>query len=171
MKYRYTEAERKKLLENLVVQVDSREQENKHITDFFTAKKIKFEKKSLESGDYSFYITECPELGINHEWWCDNLFIERKASLDELAGNLKEERFFNEVKRTLNIKQKFLIIESCSWEDIINHKYMSQYSEKAFYSQLIKLMTKYDIKIIFTKRSGAMIYQICRWVIEEEIMK
>ena len=48
MKYRYTEAERKKLLENLVVQVDSREQENKHITDFFTAKKIKFEKKSLK---------------------------------------------------------------------------------------------------------------------------
>lgn len=171
IKPRYTEAERKALLSNLVIQVDKREQNNNHILDFFDKHKIQYEERSLESGDYNFYIKQCSELGIMWDWWCDNLLVERKNSLDELANNLKEERFFNEIKRTVDTKHKFLIIENGSWEDILAHKYQSQYSEKAFFSQLIKLMTKYDFKIIFTKNTGFMIYQICRWILEQEILK
>lgn len=155
----------------MVIQVDKREQANQHIIDFFDKSKIQHESKSLTTGDYSFYIKKCPELGIMWDWWADNLFLERKANLNELANNLKEERFFNEMKRTIDFKHKFLVIENGSWEDILLHNYQSQYSEKAFYSQMIKLMAKYDIKIIFTKNIGLMIYQICRWVLELEILK
>lgn len=155
----------------MVIQVDTREQVNQQILDFFVKNKIQYEEKALNTGDYSFYIKKCPELGIMCDLWADDLMIEKKSGLDELAGNMKEERFFNEIKRTVNIKHKFLLIESGSWEDILSHNYRSQYNEKAFFSQMIKLMTKYDIHIIFSNNAGFMIYQICRWVFEQEILK
>ena len=91
----------------MVIQVDKREQANQHILSFFDKNKINYESRSLNTGDYSFYIKQCPELGIMWDWWADNLFIERKASLDELANNLKEERFFNEIKRTVDSSISF----------------------------------------------------------------
>lgn len=171
MKYRYTEKECKQLLSNMVIQVDTREQVNQHILDFFIKNKIQYEEKALKTGDYSLYIKKCPELGIMCDWWADDLTIEKKSGLDELSGNMKEERFFNEIKRTVDMKHKFLIIENGSWEDILAHNYRSQYNEKAFFSQMIKLQTKYNFKIIFTQNAGFMIYQICRWVLELEILK
>lgn len=83
----------------------------------------------------------------------DELFLERKSTIDELANNLKGETFVV-IKRTKNIEHKYIIIENGSWEDILAHNYESQYNEKSFYNTLLKLQAKYNIKILFCKDSA-----------------
>ena len=101
----------------------------------------------------------------------DELFLERKANLDELANNLKGETFVNEIKRTKNIEHKYIIIENGSWEVILAHNYQSQYNEKSFYNTLLKLQAKYNIKILFCKDSARMIYNICKTILDMKILK
>lgn len=171
LKNRYTDKEYKLLIANMVIQVDNREQGNQAILDFFNKNKIQYENRSLDSGDYSFYIKKCEELGIMHDMWFDDIVVEKKSGLDELANNLKEERFFNEIKRTYNIPHKFLVIESGCIDDVLNHQYRSEYNEKAFMSQLVKMQIKYNWKIIFSQNLGYVIYSICLWRLRQEIIK
>ena len=92
-RYRYTDTELKELLQSIVVVVDSREQKNKHITDWFDKKKITYITKSLANGDYNFYLPENEKLGISKSlWFTKDVMFERKANLDELAGNLTKNR-------------------------------------------------------------------------------
>jgi ERCC4-type nuclease len=172
MRIFYTEKQYKELLSNMVIQIDKREQKNEHIKKWFDQNKISYMDKSFESGDYGFIIKANPDLGfLKDTHFVDELFIERKKNLDELANNFKSDAFSNEIKRTKNIEHKFLIIENGSWEDILAHRYESQYNELAFYRTLIKLQTKYNIHIIFTKDSAEMIYNICRSVLDLKILK
>ena len=172
MKFYYTEKQYKELLANMVIQIDKREQQNTHITDWLDKNGVQHMSKSFESGDYGFIIKKCDELGFPRDThFVDELFLERKANLDELAGNLKGDAFVNEIKRTKNIEHKYIIIENGSWEDILAHNYQSQYNEKAFYNTLLKLQAKYNIKILFCKDSAKMIYGICKTVLDLKILK
>ena len=66
----------------MTVLVDTREQENGHITDYFDAKGIPYKKKALEFGDYSFLIPRNDELSIPRDLiFSHKIMIERKASL------------------------------------------------------------------------------------------
>ena len=68
IQYKFTDTEIKKLLkENVVIIVDTREQENKHITDFFDKKEIKYISKKLDAGDYAIKLIASPELGIHRD--------------------------------------------------------------------------------------------------------
>ena len=81
------------MVKSLVVLVDTREKSNNHITEWFSKKKIPYESKALSNGDYSFYIPKQPELNIDRSMLFDKeTMIERKASLDELSGNLAQNR-------------------------------------------------------------------------------
>lgn len=172
MKFYYTDKQYKDLLNSLVIQIDKREQRNEHIVEWFDKNNINYMMKSFESGDYGFIIKKNEELGFCRDThFVDELFIERKHDLDEIAVNLKESAFINEIKRTMNIKNKYIIIENGSWDDIINHNYKSKYNEKAFYRTMLKLQSKYGIKIIFCKNSGEMIYNICIDILNKEILK
>ena len=51
--YRFTDREIKKILDNLTICVDSREQSNQHIIDFFDKKKVPYVVEKLPFGDYS----------------------------------------------------------------------------------------------------------------------
>jgi ERCC4-type nuclease len=172
MRNYYTDKQYKELLNSLVIQIDKREKSNQHVIDWLDKNNIQHMSKSFESGDYGFLIKKNEELGfIRDTFFVDELFIERKHDLDEIAGNLKDNAFINEIKRTKNIEHKYIIIENGSWDDILNHKYQSQYNEKALYKTLLKLQSKYNIKIIFTKRSPEMIYSICRDILDSKILK
>ena len=48
--YRYTKTERKELLDSLVVLVDTREQANLNIIDYFNEKNINYKNKKLDAG-------------------------------------------------------------------------------------------------------------------------
>lgn len=168
----YTDKQYKDLLNNLVIQIDKREQSNQHIIDWLDKNNISHMSKSLESGDYGFIIRKNEDLGfLRDAFFIDELFIERKHNLDELAGNLKDSAFLNEIKRTKNIEHKYIIIENGSWDDILNHNYRSQYNELAFYRTMLKLQSKYGIHIIFSSRSPEMIYNICKNVLDSKILK
>ena len=96
MKHYYTEKEYKILLSHLVILHDTREQTGEHILNYFDEQGIKHEKRALKTGDYSFKISACEELGIKRDlYFTDTLCIERKNSVSEIAGNFceKDDRF------------------------------------------------------------------------------
>ena len=77
----------------MVVLIDTREKKNDHITEYFDKHKIAYERRALSCGDYSFYIKANQELAIPRDLYFDNqIYVERKASLDELAINFTKER-------------------------------------------------------------------------------
>ena len=157
MRYRYTKKGLDTLVKNIVVVYDTREQQNEHILTYFNKKGIKYKKRKLDEGDYTFYIesnAETKPLGILKDTWFDNaIIIERKANLEELSGNLTEKdghserkRFENELIRSQK-KTLFLVIENGSWADMIFHNYDTQYASKAFTNSLNSFQQKYDFDI------------------------
>ena len=176
MKYYYTDKQLKELISHIVILHTGNEQKNQHILDYFDKKKIKHKQKALKTGDYSFMIEACPELGfIKDTYFTDELCIERKNSVDELAGNIKEkdERFLKELNRMINIKHCYLLIEDDRVDDIIGHNYDSKYNELAFIRQFIAMQKKSNLYIHFIEKEnmGFMIYEICYSALMNQILK
>mgnify|MGYP002520546178 CR=1 FL=1 len=176
MKQYYTEKQLKELVSHIVILHDTAEKINQHILDYFDKKGIKHKGKSLKTGDYSFMIEACPELGFARDtYFTDELCIERKNSVSELAGNIKEkdERFLKELNRMINIEHCYLLIENDSIDDIIEHNYESQYNELAFFRQFIGMQKRSNLYTYFISRShmGFMIYEICYSCLMNKILK
>lgn len=153
MHYHYTDTELKNLLKTLTIIVDTRENQNKHIIDYFDKKKIPYITKKLDHADYSCFIPANTELGIMRDmYFTDTVCIERKAHLNELANNLSNdrERFVNELIRKGKSKL-FLMVESTpnGYSDILNHNYNSKYGEASFTATLKSMEAQYNINISF----------------------
>ena len=88
--YKFSVEEIKKLTKSMVILVDSREKKNTHILDYFRKQKISFHTEKLEYGDYSFMIPAAAAGG--DIFFHRDCVVERKASLEELSGNLTGER-------------------------------------------------------------------------------
>lgn len=143
-KYR-TEKEVKDLLKTMALIVDTREQVNYNILGYLSEKGIPHISRKLDVGDYS-----CEIDGMTLE---DSIAIERKNSIDEIAGNFTADRkrFENEFLRAkANGTKMFLVIENCSWQDIKSHNYHSKMSPAALMGSLLSWQTKYNITVIFT---------------------
>lgn len=171
----YTDKQVNEIIKSMVVLVDTREKANEHITTYFDSKGVAFKQKALESGDYSVLIPPLAELGIVLPQTLNKpieggLFIERKNSLEELAGNLGKyrDRFEAEMQRMKNA-EKHLIIEGGSWSDIILGNYDSNLGAKAFYNSLLTFISRYNLHIHFTtpKFAGCLIRGICENKIKE----
>ena len=175
-KHYYTEKQYKELLSHLVILHTGNEQVNDHIVDYFDKNKIKHKKKALKTGDYSFYIETCPELGfIRDTYFTDQLAIERKNSVDELAGNFVEhnERFFKELNRFINIQDCYILLEDDKIDDVIEHNYRSKYDEKAYLRRLLAVQKVSNFYLYFIKKEnmGKMIYEICLSSLNSKILK
>ena len=91
--YKYTDKQQEELLSSITIIVDTREKENKNIIDYFEKKKIRYNKKTLDYGDYSFFLPQNIELSIPRDLYFDKkIAIERKMSLEELSGNFSQHR-------------------------------------------------------------------------------
>lgn len=94
MRNKYTDAEIKTLLKNICIIVDTREQVWGNIEEYFKKNNIQYRREKLNQGDYSACLVSNEEtmpLGVIRDMYFDNeIVIERKASIDELAGNMKE---------------------------------------------------------------------------------
>lgn len=101
MRYKFTEKEIKELYKQIVVLVDSREQENHHVTGWFAKNKIQFKTLKLDYGDYSAMLPVGSFKGQNRDiYFTNDLVIERKFCIDELAMNLKDKKTnLNEIKQ------------------------------------------------------------------------
>ena len=124
--YRYTKTELEELLDSIEILIDTREKENKHITDYLKRQGVKFKTKKLDYGDYSFMIPANKQHGIFKDiYFNEQLVIERKASLEELSNNMTHERqrFENELIRKGSCRFILLIENQNGCRDIVNYKY------------------------------------------------
>ena len=160
----FTQSQIDKILKEIVVLVDTREQENKHILDYFDKKGIKYKVKKLEFGDYSAMICKNEELGILQDIsFEDNFVIEKKNSLEEISGNLTNDRtrieneFIRAKQRNCNIH---LLIENSSYNDIYHHNYRTNFNEKAFCNSLLSMINKFNIKLHFIEKENTAIHML-----------
>jgi len=162
--YYYTDKEIKVILDSIIIIIDTRERDNKHIIDYFEKKKISYEIKKLNIGDYSFAIPENAELHINRKLYFTNIcVIERKADIDELAGNLTvdRQRIETELIRSRLIRKFQIVIEDpAGYENILNGNYRSEYNPLAFLGTLQSFASRYNFSFIFLdkKLTGNYIY-------------
>ena len=176
MKHYYTEKEYKILLSHLVILHDTREQTGEHILDYFDKQGIAHEKRALKTGDYSFKISACEELGINRDmFFTDTVCIERKNSVSEIAGNFceKDDRFLKELNRMINIPNCYILIENDSLQDVINGNYKSKLNSLSLLRSLLTTQKRSGFYLYFVKSEsmGQMIYEICKNVLDNSILK
>ena len=89
MKQYYTDKHYKELLSHMIILVDTRDQTNGAILEWFNKHKVRWKTKALKTGDYGLMIEACPELGfLTDTYFTDELCIERKNSVSELAGRI-----------------------------------------------------------------------------------
>lgn len=157
------------LLSNMTIMVDTREKKWAHIENFFVENEIKYERKTLQSGDYTFSLSY-----NDHNYiYAKKIVVERKNSLDELAGCFGKDRhrFENEFIRLKSAGTKcFLVIENSEFDGINEHNYVSQMKPNSFEASLIAWLTRYDITPIFTSKenSGRVIYSIFKQYLRNE---
>ena len=157
MRKHYTDAEIKTRLQEMCVLCDTREQENGHVVGYFEQNKVPHRDQKLDTGDYSFALGDAV--------FSDEVVIEKKNGLDEIAGNFTADRarFENEFLRAQAQGIKiFLLVENASYADIESHNYRSKLQPKAFLASLLAWQAKYNITIVFCRKceTGKLIYGI-----------
>lgn len=160
--YRYTDTEVKKILDTLTINVDTREQKNKHILDYFRTKEVPFKLRTMKTGDYSAFIPKNEEFGIMRDIHL-NACVERKNGVNELVGNLLKDnrtRFENELIRASKSPFVLIVEDVDGYGKILNGNYISQYDPKALLGSLKTFEVRYNFSIVFIDNiySGNYIY-------------
>lgn len=150
IRYRYSDNEINEILKTLTIIIDSREKSNEHIRSYLQLKSIPFKTQKLDVGDYTVMIPINEKLGIKRDFYI-NSFVERKANIDEIAGNLQkdtQQAFINELIRSQG--NKFvLFVEDINFDDnLVQHNYRSRYDPKTLKARLESLKAKYNFEII-----------------------
>lgn len=158
--FRYKDKEIAELLKTITILVDTREQKNQHIIDYFESKKIPYESLKVDAGDYSVKLPQNIELGIPRDIYFP-VAIERKNSVDELVQTIKERsRFENELIRSRKLQFLLMVEDPNGYENMLYGNYQSQYEPKAFLGSLKSFETRYEFSTVFipSKVSGNYIY-------------
>lgn len=148
--YKYTDKELDEIVKSMVILIDKREKNTEHLTRYFDKAKIKYVYKTLDYGDYSFYIPNNEELSIPRDLYFDKqIVIERKGSLEELSGNLTKERDRLEKELSLAPKTKVIIVENANYSDVVTGNYGTKYNNKSYWASIHSFWHKYNVPIIF----------------------
>jgi ERCC4-type nuclease len=164
----YTDKEITDKLKSLCVLSDTREQVNGHVLGYFDANGIPHTPRKLDTGDYSAMIGD-----YTLE---QDVTIERKASIDEIAGNFTVDRTRLEDEFTRakadGIKV-FLVIENCTWGDIFSHNYISKLLPKSLLATLFSWQIRFNLTIVFCKpeETGRIIYGILSYAAREALKR
>ena len=123
--------------------------------------------RKLDTGDYSAMLGD---LTLEHD-----VFIERKAGLTELSGNMgiERERFAREFTRAKADGAKpFLLIENDSIEDVFLGNYRSKLPPKSLWGSICTWMTRYNTTVLFCKpvNTGKIIYSILYYYAREKLL-
>lgn len=172
------DSQKKKIIEealkNIVVIIDTRENQVEHITKYFDSKNIKYLFQKLDFGDYSVILKPIPEIGLNEEsTFFKQISIERKNSLEEISANLSKERerFEKELTRSFGARLILMVEESQGYEKIINHRYNTDLSEKSFLATMFTYGHRYNIDINFIEKryAGMFIYYQLFYYVREQL--
>lgn len=137
-----------------VIQIDTREKANQHITDWFASRGIKFITSKLYAGDYM-------------NWDNPRLVIERKNSIAELAVCLGKDhqRFRTELANATNCGIHIIILleeegyfcleDVKEWVNPFQKKNPRAISGNTIYKILSRYLEYYDMEIQFCDKAGA----------------
>ena len=158
--YKFSDADVKKLIKQIVILIDTREKKNSHITDYFTKHGIAYEPTPLSYGDYSFML---PSAAAGEDiFFHRDIAIERKAILEELSGNLAQERdrFEREFLKAGNDGAKlYLMVEDVGgYTSIISHKYNTQLAPAAYMASLKAWETRFNCNVQFIDKQYSGYY-------------
>lgn len=153
-------------LSEMVVLVDSREQDTIRARKRLHDIGCPIERVALKFGDYS---VKCSHLDLS-----DKVAIERKMSIDELAmcyGSSRK-RFTAEFERAKAAGAKlYLLIENGSWERLYGGIYRSKMTPESLVASAQAWMARYDCQIMFCEpnTSGKLIHDILYRELKERL--
>ena len=156
-----------KLLQNEIIIIDTRE----HDTEELQLRKRLFPcpncRQKLNFGDYSIKTILRDDIEFS---LADKVCIERKMSLDELAGCFTRGREFQRAKDAG--AKIYLLVENGSYEKIVLHDYRSLLKPKAFITSLCAFQARYDLRVIFCESTVAplIIYDILHYELREALL-
>ena len=158
------------LLRTATILVDTREQENKHILDYFDKKSIAYKQIKLDFGDYTLVLPKNEEYGIMHDMKLD-FAIERKHNLEELSGNFTNDRTRIEQELWRGRGKTFALVENGSLDMIIKGDYNTKYNAKSFLATIFTFNHRYDTPFYFCDKAnaGKLIYTILFYKLREEL--
>lgn len=155
------------VLRSMEILVDTREQQTARSTQRYDSFGVPWRRQTLKYGDYT-YNCILPEGTPLYE--ADSALeplavVERKMSLDELAGcfGRDRKRFEREFERAQAAGSRvYLVVENGSWESIIYHRYRSRLHPNSFLASLTAWTVRYGMTPIFCKAetSGKLIKEI-----------
>ena len=178
---KYTDAEIKTLLKNICIIVDTREQVWGNIEEYFKKNNIQYRREKLNQGDYSACLVSNEEtmpLGVIRDMYFDNeIVIERKASIDELAGNMKEpdrtrlKKEFSYLK-SRGTKVHFFIQDKDYDVNLRKGNYRSEYNPKALYGSIKSFETEFNFTVrpLSENTIGSEIYNTLHYHIKNRLL-
>lgn len=156
--------------------VDRREQRTPKASERYKSFGVPYEQATLSYGDYAANITlpDGSALWDISKRLSPRCVIERKMSLDELAGcfTRSRDRFRREFERAAaEDAVTYLLVEGASYEAIISHRYRSRFHPEAYLASLMAWQVRYGIRTIFCKQgtSGRLIREILYRDIKERL--
>lgn len=163
------------VLSTFRIVVDTREQMTPRARHRLKAFGVPYERGTLNFGDYAANITlPSGELLDTSKTMTAKCVVERKMSLDEMAGCLGRERkrFERELCRARDAGATvYLVIEDGSWEKIEAHNYRSKLNPDAMYNSLVAYQSRYGVHVLFTSQfsSARLIKEILYRDIKERL--
>lgn len=174
MKYKFTDTELKKVMSNLTLLIDTREQANEHVIEFLEKKKIPYRVEKIDMGDYGCCLPAGSIEGqVKDIYFTNDIVIERKNGIDEVAGNLKEDaaRLNTELAHLNKYEIKYYVFLEDQQFDLNIRKgnYRSEYNPKALYARLKTIEARYNtiIRPIDKQYMGSEIYNTFYYYVRE----
>lgn len=166
----------KHVLNSMTVLVDSREKPGERAERRYSNFGCEYERVTLDYGDYSYNATlpNGEKIYSTVGRISPLCSVERKESLDELAGCFtnSRERFEREFQRAKDHDCRiYLLVENASWENLLNGKYRSLFNPNAFTGSVTAWMIRYNMNLIFCKEesSSRLIKEICYRDLKERL--
>lgn len=143
------------------VVIDTREKQIDHILKAFKKNNIDYIRRALPIGDY---IVE----GLGG--YVPNIVIERKASIDEIIGNLLDKatvdengnnRFTRELIRAKRANKKFILLieDEKFYINLLTGNYRSKINPKAAKGMILSLEAKYpNLTIVWMSKKEVASY-------------
>lgn len=156
-------------LNSMTILVDTREQPSERAEKRYKSFQCSWRRQKLDYGDYSVEFMDS-----NNQWVRIPVAIERKMNLEELSSCFcqSRDRFTREFERAKEQGAKiYLLTENATWEKLINGKYNTKYSPKAYFASITAFMARYNITPIFCKEeiSGKLIREILYRELKERL--
>ncbi|EEM02026.1 hypothetical protein bmyco0002_56450 [Bacillus pseudomycoides] len=171
--YRYSEKELKQILDTLEIIVDTREQKNQHVLDYFRKKNVPFKIRTMKTGDYSAMIPKNPEMGIMKDTYLTSV-IERKNGVDELVESIKDRsRFENELIRASQNPFVLIVEDSQGYQKILKGEYRSRYKPESLLGSLQTFEVRYGFSVVYIPAvaTGNYIYHRFLYTAREYLKK